>query len=47
MGRDSTVGVVSRYRLGSPGVVSQGTGGRILLKTEWNLLDGSVRTLKK
>ena len=47
MGRDSAVDTVSHYGLGSPGVVSQGTGGRILLKTEWNLLDGSVRTLKK
>jgi len=28
-------------------VVSQGAGGRILLKTEWSLVDGSVRTLKK
>jgi uncharacterized protein YlxP (DUF503 family) len=28
-------------------VVSQGAGGRILLKTERNLVDGSVRTLKK
>jgi hypothetical protein len=28
-------------------VVSQGAGGRILLKTERSLEDGSVRTLKK
>jgi fatty acid/phospholipid biosynthesis enzyme len=28
-------------------VVSQGTGGRILLKTEQSLIDKFVRTLKK
>jgi len=28
-------------------VVSQGAGGRIMLKTERSLVDGSVRTLKK
>jgi len=40
-------GNVCAFSWGCSVVVPQGAGGRILLKTERNLVDGSFRTLKK
>jgi hypothetical protein len=39
--------MLEMMKFGVGGVVSQGAGGRISLKTERRFVEGSIRTLKK